>query len=102
MLHPDEWYRSRQIDLLVGKKVETIATEAKTVGLDDGTSYRVIHEQTESDFQHVVFQDGKMVGAILLGSTEAAAKIKMAIEGKRDFSALLSASPDCASILAAL
>jgi hypothetical protein len=43
-----------------------------------------------------------MVGAILLGSTEAAAKIKKAIEGKRDFSALLSASPDCASILAAL
>jgi nitrite reductase (NADH) large subunit len=68
---------------------------------EDG-SYRVVHDQTESDFQHFVFQDGKMVGAILLGSTEAAAKIKKAIEGKQDFSALLGTSPDCAGILAAL
>lgn len=68
---------------------------------EDG-SYRVVQEQSGKTFNHFVFHDGKMVGAILLGSTELAAKIKTAIEGKKDFSALLRESPDCADILAAL
>ncbi len=68
---------------------------------EDG-SYRVIKEETGTDFRHFVFQDGKMVGAILLGGTEPAAKIKHAIESKKDFSGLLSGSPDCTAILEAL
>jgi len=68
---------------------------------EDG-SYRMIKEETDTDFRRFVFQDGKMVGAILLGSTEPAAKIKTAIESKKDFSGLLRGSPDCTAILETL
>ncbi|MDP6527232.1 MAG: pyridine nucleotide-disulfide oxidoreductase, partial [Kiritimatiellia bacterium] len=50
-------------------------------------------------FRHFVFRDGKMVGCILLGDTEPSTRIKQAIEGKKDFSGLLSGTPDCAAVL---
>jgi len=65
-------------------------------------SYRVIQEQSESCFRHFVFHDGKMTGAILLGTTAPAAGIKRAIEEKKDLSGVLARSPDCSAILAAL
>jgi nitrite reductase (NADH) large subunit len=65
-------------------------------------SYRVIESEDSKIFQHFVFKDGKMVGAILLGNTEPTAKIKSAIENKKDFSAVLGNSPDCSAILQAL
>lgn len=62
-------------------------------------SYQVFCEHEGGVFQHFVFHDGKMVGCILIGNTEPASKIKSAIEGKMDFSGLLSGTPDCATII---
>ncbi len=64
--------------------------------------YRVIEEQDDDNFRHFVFHDGRMTGAILLGSIEPAARIKRAIEAKKDFSGILAGSPKCADIIAAL
>lgn len=65
-------------------------------------SYRVIKEVSETGFSHFVFHDGKLSGAILLGNIEPAAKIKKAMEEKKDFSGVLGSSPDCAAIIEAL
>jgi nitrite reductase (NADH) large subunit len=65
-------------------------------------SYQVIWDESEAGFAHFVFHDGKMTGAILLDNIEPAAKIKKAIEEKKDFSGLLCTSPDCTAILEAL
>lgn len=65
---------------------------------EDG-SYRVIYEHDGNVFRHFVFRDGKMVGCILLGDTEPSTRIKQAIEGEKDFSGLLSGTPDCAAII---
>ncbi len=65
-------------------------------------SFQVIKEESEKEFFHFVFRDGKMIGAILLGNIEAASKVKKAIESKKDFSGVLSGSATCAYIVEAL
>jgi len=65
-------------------------------------SYRVIQDESDKGFFHFVFHDGKLMGAILLENIEAAAKIKKAIEEKKDFSGVLKSSPDCTAILESL
>jgi nitrite reductase (NADH) large subunit len=65
---------------------------------EDG-SYQVIEESGERLFRRFVFHDGRMVGCILLGDSNQSAKVKVAIEAKKDFSGLLLESPDCVAIL---
>lgn len=65
-------------------------------------SCRVFQEQSSGGFRHFVFHDGRLIGAILLGHTKLAGSIKKAIEGKTDFSALLSGSPDCSAVMEVL
>ncbi|MFC1498277.1 FAD-dependent oxidoreductase [Verrucomicrobiota bacterium] len=64
---------------------------------EDG-SYQVFHKQESGVFRYFVFHDGKMVGCILLGDAESTTQVKKAIEGRKDFSGLLSDHPSCADV----
>ncbi len=87
------------------------ANALKVLGLDllsigqfepeDG-SYWVVADEPAGKYRHFVFHDGRLVGCILLGEGGAALAAKKAIEGKRDFSALLAGNPSATEVLAAL
>ena len=74
------------------------ANSVKVLGLDlfsigqfvpvDG-SYMEKDLEEGGNYYHLVFQDGKLVGAILFGDAEKSTQIKKAIEDKADFSHLL-------------
>jgi nitrite reductase (NADH) large subunit len=80
----------------------------KVLGLDlmsigrfepvDG-SFIVVDEKTDDRYLHFVFQDGVLVGAILLGDASRGAAAKGAIETRLDFSGLLQGSPTAADVL---
>ena len=80
----------------------------KVLGLDlmsigrfepaDG-SYVVVDQETEDRYLHFVFQDGVLVGAILLGDASRGADIKAAIESRLDFSGLLLGSLTASDVL---
>jgi nitrite reductase (NADH) large subunit len=80
----------------------------KVLGLDllsigtfehaDG-SFIVVDEKAEDRYLHLVFRDGVLVGAILLGDAAHGAAVKTAIEGRLDFSALLLGNPTAADVL---
>ena len=80
----------------------------KVLGLDlmsigkfeptDG-SFVVVDQKTDDRYLHFVFQDGVLVGAILLGDASAGAAVKTAIEARLDFSGLLLRSPSVAEVV---
>ena len=47
-------------------------------------------DMVSDDFYHFLFQDGKLVGSILLGNTTLGPGIKKAIEGRVDFGHVLA------------
>jgi NAD(P)H-nitrite reductase large subunit len=51
------------------------------------------------DYTWFLFQGGKLAGAILLGDTTDAVRIKQAVESGRDFSTILQNRPTAAEIL---
>ena len=57
---------------------------------EDG-SYRVIEDEEGTRYRRFVFHDNRLVGAILLGDTSIAAAATKALEGKADWSRILSA-----------
>ncbi len=63
---------------------------------------RLVAESKDGGYQSFLFRDGMMIGSILLGDASVANKVKAAIEGKRDFSAILSETVNVESIIQAL
>ena len=63
---------------------------------------RLVSESKDGVYQSFLFREGLMIGSILLGDASMANKVKAAIEGKRDFSAILGESVDVQSVLGSL
>ena len=63
---------------------------------------RLVAESKDGGYKSFLFRDGKMIGSILLGDASVANKVKAAIEGKRDFSAVLVEDVDVESVIRAL
>lgn len=55
--------------------------------------------RTGERYARLLFEGGRLAGAILVGDTGAAAAVRNAVETGRDFSALLSRRPDVAEVL---
>ena len=55
---------------------------------EDG-SFDVIENDADGKYFRLVFHEGRLVGAILLGDASAGAALKQAIESGRDFSAMI-------------
>ena len=49
-------------------------------------SFQTIDEETDGRYTGFVFRENRLVGAILLGDTRLAARVKRAIEEREDFS----------------
>ncbi len=62
-------------------------------------SYDTIEKQIDEQFFRFVFRDSHLVGAILLGDAKLATQVKKAVEGKNDFSDLLTKHPDADDVL---
>ena len=56
---------------------------------EDG-SYMVLDQENDKRYGHFVFRDGRLVGSILMDYPGLGPTVKQAVEGKRDFSALLA------------
>jgi nitrite reductase (NADH) large subunit len=56
---------------------------------EDG-SYRVLDHEEDHALAHFVFRDGRLVGSILMGHAALGMRVKQAIDGGEDFSALLA------------
>ncbi len=63
---------------------------------------KLVAESKDGVYQSFLFREGKMIGSILLGDASMANKVKAAVEGKRDFSSILSESIDVAGVVKAL
>jgi len=63
---------------------------------------RLVAESKDGGYKSFLFRDGKMIGSILLGDDSMANKVKAAIDGKRDFSAVLDETVDVEKIIRAL
>lgn len=63
---------------------------------------RLVSESKDGVYQSFLFREGKMIGSILLGDDSVANKVKAAVEGKKDFSAILGESVDVQSVLGSL
>jgi len=62
-------------------------------------SYDTIEKQADGKYFRFVFHDSHMVGAILLGDTKLATPVKKAVEGRHDFSDLLTKHPAAGDVL---
>ena len=62
----------------------------------------LIAESKDGEYRSFLFREGKMVGSILLGDASLSAKVKAAIESKKDFTAILTEEAEVQSILQAL
>ncbi|MFC2172031.1 FAD-dependent oxidoreductase [Acidobacteriota bacterium] len=65
---------------------------------EDG-SYVVKEQEVEGKYYRIVFRDGCVVGAILLGDTKVSSALKKAVESKTDFSGLLKSKPKATDIV---
>ncbi len=63
---------------------------------------RLVSESKDGVYQSFLFREGKMIGSILLGDDSVANKVKAAVEGKKDFSAILGETFDVAGVINAL
>jgi nitrite reductase (NADH) large subunit len=55
--------------------------------------------ETDGGYACFVFRDGRMLGAILLGSTHLSGEVKQAVETGRDFSNRLRTNPDVTAVM---
>jgi len=87
------------------------ASVLKVLGLDlvsigqfepqDG-SWVVIDGDDEERYRHFVFHDGVMAGAILIGEGQLGPAVRKAVEGRRNFAALLRQNATADEVVAAL
>jgi len=68
---------------------------------EDGRDH-VVEAASGHDYRRFVFDEGRLIGAVLLGDTRPAAAATQAIEKKTDFSKLLSGMPSAADVATAL
>jgi nitrite reductase (NADH) large subunit len=84
--------------------IKVLGVELFSVGRfdpEDGATLVVEEEQGET-YRRFLFRDGKMQGAVLLGSARLAAAAKRAVEEGRDFSAMLHHGPSAEEVAQAL
>ena len=62
-------------------------------------SFSVVDRKDDGRYQHFMFRDGVLVGAILFGDATLGAAVKSAIQTRLDFSGLLLGSPSAADVL---
>lgn len=99
----------------VGKEANFLgdppSTRLKVLGVDmfsigqfsaSAEGDQLVAESKDGGYQSFLFRDGMMIGSILLGDASMANKVKAAIEGKKDFSAVLNETVDVESVLKAL
>jgi nitrite reductase (NADH) large subunit len=65
-------------------------------------SWVVIADEGAEHFRHLVFRDGAMVGAILIGESQAASTVRKAVESRRNFAHLLRLNPSAEDVIQAL
>lgn len=65
-------------------------------------SYIAVEDQSDDSYAVLVFHDGRLVGAILIGHAGRATAVKAAMENGREFSRFLRDGAGCLDILAAL
>ena len=63
---------------------------------------RLVAESKDGVYQSFLFREGKMIGSIQLGDDSLANKVKAAIEGKKDFQAVLNNTVNVESVINAL
>ncbi len=63
---------------------------------------RLVAECKDGGYKSFLFREGMMIGSILLGDASVANKVKVVIEGKRDFLAFLSGTVDVETVIRAL
>ena len=59
-------------------------------------------EEGEGRYFRFVFREQRLVGAILLGDARLTAVVQKAVEGQRDFSAILARRPTAAEVAEAM
>ncbi|MGO8691701.1 MAG: FAD-dependent oxidoreductase [Thermoguttaceae bacterium] len=64
--------------------------------------WQVIDEEGDERYFRFVFRDSRLVGAILLGDARLTAVVQKAVEGQREYSALLAHGPTAAQVAEAL
>ncbi len=83
----------------------------KVLGLDlfsigrinvEDASFRTVDQEADGRYFRFVFQDNRLIGAVLLGDASLCVAVQQAVEGKRDCSALLASSPTAAQIVEVL
>ena len=65
---------------------------------EDG-SYRVLEDEKGTLYRRFVFRDNRLVGAILMDDTSLATAVTKAIEGKTDFSSILSGAATAKAVV---
>ena len=82
--------------------LKVLGLDLMSIGKVEATdgSFVVVDEKAEGRYLHFVFQDGHLVGAILLGDISHSADVKTAIETRLDFSGILLGSPLVDGVLA--
>ena len=87
------------------------ANTLKVLGLDlfsigridaEGAGFQAVEQEAEGRYFRFVFQDNRLVGAVLLGDTSLTVAVQQAVEGKRDCAAILASSPTAAAIVEGL
>jgi nitrite reductase (NADH) large subunit len=82
----------------------------KVLGLDlfsigqfntEDASFRAFDSEADGRYFRFVFRDNRLVGAVLLGDTKLTAAVKRAVEGREDFSQLLTRCPTAAAVIEA-
>ncbi|MFH1264989.1 MAG: FAD-dependent oxidoreductase [Planctomycetota bacterium] len=66
--------------------------------LEDG-SFEAVEEESDGRYFRFVFRDSYLIGAILLGDTHLTARVKSALENKRDLSAVLQKRPNARDLM---
>lgn len=82
--------------------LKVLGLHVYSIGRFDGEGARVLEEQDAGRYVRFVFRDGLLEGAILIGRDGLDAALKTAIEGRRDFSAVLAGSPTASAFAAHL
>ncbi|MFH0953677.1 MAG: FAD-dependent oxidoreductase [Verrucomicrobiota bacterium] len=102
------WYAAQYQGSIAGMNAAGVSSEfggiprshtLKVLGIDmtsvgqfepiDG-SYRIVEDESGTNYRRFVFRDSRIVGGILLGDTRSASALTKAIEKKADFPDLLA------------
>ncbi len=82
-------------DIPRSNTLKVLGVDLFTIGQTtaEDASFQTIDQQHDGHYTDFVFRDNRMVGAILLGDTQLATRVKRAIEDCEDFSGELQKRP---------